>query len=132
IGIINTILNTDGNQTAVIPNGKLSNENIINYNGETTRKEFLTIGIGYDSDIKRAKEVLLEIVNAYDKILKDPAPMVVVAELGESSVDLSLRYWTTNANYWDSKWHVLETLKYRFDEEGIDIPYPHQVEIQKK
>lgn len=132
IGIINTVLTTFGNQLAIIPNGKLSNDNIVNYSAEPIRREAITIGIGYDSDVKKAKETLLDIVNSFDKIMKDPAPQVMVAELAESSINLSLRYWATNDNFWDCRWHVLETINTRFKQEGIEIPYPHQVEIQKE
>lgn len=132
IGIINTTLNTFGNQVAVIPNGKLSNENIVNYSAESTRREAITTRISYDSDIKKAKEILLDIVHSFDKVMKDPAPSVMVEELAESSVNISLRYWATNDNFWDCRWHVLETIKIRFNQEGIEIPYPHQVEVRKE
>ncbi|MCF8713210.1 mechanosensitive ion channel [Joostella atrarenae] len=132
IGIINTVLNTFGNQQAIIPNGKLSNENIVNYSAESTRRENITAGISYDSDIKKAKEILLDIVKSNDKVLKHPAPEVMVAELADSSVNLSLRYWATNGDFWACRWYVLEEMKNRFDAEGIEIPYPHQVEIQKQ
>ncbi|WP_335965597.1 mechanosensitive ion channel domain-containing protein [Galbibacter sp. PAP.153] len=132
IGIINTTLNTFGNQLAIIPNGKLSNDNIVNYSAEETRRENITAGISYDSDIKKAKEILLDIVTSNEKVLKTPEPQVMVAELADSSVNLSLRYWATNANFWDCRWYVIEEMKHRFDAEGIEIPYPHQVEIQKQ
>ncbi|EIJ38739.1 mechanosensitive ion channel family protein [Galbibacter orientalis] len=132
IGIINTVLNTFGNQQAIIPNGKLSNENIVNYSAESTRRENITAGISYDSDIKKAKAILLDIVSSNDKVLKHPEPAVMVAELADSSVNLSLRYWATNDDFWDCRWYVLEEIKNRFDAEGIEIPYPHQVEIQKQ
>lgn len=132
IGIINTRLSTFGNQIAIIPNGKLANDNILNYSAENTRRENLTFGISYDSDIKKAKEILTDIVNNFDKVMKDPAPQVMVAELADSSVNLSLRYWATNADFWDCRWHIIEEAKMRFDAEGIEIPYPHMVEIQKK
>ncbi|QLE01476.1 mechanosensitive ion channel [Galbibacter sp. BG1] len=132
IGIVNTILNTFGNQQAIIPNGKLSNDNIVNYSAEPTRREKITAGISYDSDIKKAKDVLMEIVNDNDKILKDPAPQVMVEALADSSVNLSLRYWATNEDFWDCRWYVMEEMKKRFDAAGIEIPYPHQVEIQKQ
>ncbi|WP_224488603.1 mechanosensitive ion channel family protein [Robertkochia flava] len=132
IGIINTKLSTFGNQMAIIPNGKLANDNIVNFSAENTRRENLIVGISYDSDIKKAKTILLDIVNTFEKVEKDPQPEVMVAELADSSVNLSLRYWATNANFWACRWHVLEELKMRFDAEGIEIPYPHQVEIQKK
>lgn len=132
IGIINTRLSTFGNQIAIIPNGKLANDNILNYSAENTRRENLTFGISYDSDIKKAKEILTDIVNNFDKVMKDPAPQVMVAELADSSVNLSLRYWATNADFWDCRWHIIEEAKMRFDAEGIEIPFPHMVEIQKK
>lgn len=131
IGIFTTTLNTAGNQLAIIPNGKLSNDNIINYNAEKTRRDNIIAGIGYDSDIKKAKEILLDIANGHEKVLKDPAPEVYVAELADSSVNLSLRYWTNNSDFWKCHFYILEELKSRFDKEGIDIPYPHQVEISK-
>ena len=131
IGIINTKLSTFGNQHAIIPNGKLANDNIVNFSSENTRRENLTIGISYDSDIKKAKEILLDIVTNLEKVENDPAPQVMVAALSDSSVDLSLRYWATNDNFWDCRWYILEELKSRFDAENIEIPYPHQVEIQK-
>lgn len=132
IGIINTTLNTFGNQLAIIPNGKLSNENIVNYSAESTRREQIVTRVAYESDIKKAKEILLDIANSFDKIDKEPAPAVMIAELAESSVNISLRYWATNDNFWDCRWHVIETIKIRFEEEGIDIPYPHQVDIRKE
>ncbi|UGU16541.1 mechanosensitive ion channel [Sinomicrobium kalidii] len=132
IGIVNTSLNTFGNQLAIIPNGKLSNENIINYSAESIRRENIISGISYDSNIKKAKDILLDIANSRDTVLQDPAPMVIVNELADSSINLSLRYWTKNEHFWDCRWYVLEEIKYRFDAEGIEIPFPHQVEIQKQ
>ncbi|MGS2760819.1 mechanosensitive ion channel family protein [Sinomicrobium sp. M5D2P9] len=132
IGIVNTSLNTFGNQLAIIPNGKLSNENIVNYSAESIRRENIIAGISYDSNIKKAKEILLDIVNSRDTILREPAPMVIVNELADSSINLSLRYWTRNEYFWDCRWYVLEEMKYCFDAEGIEIPFPHQVEIQKQ
>ena len=132
IDVFTTTLNTFGNQLAIIPNGKLSNENIINYNAEETRRDKITAGISYDSDIKKAKQILLDIVNGYEKTMKEPAPEVYVDELADSSVNLSLRYWATNENFWKCHFYILEEMKYRFDKEGIEIPYPHQVEISKK
>ncbi|ETN94364.1 mechanosensitive ion channel family protein [Zhouia amylolytica] len=132
IGIFTTTLNTFGNQLAIIPNGKLSNENIINYSAEETRRDNLTIGIDYSSDIKKAKEVLLAIADDHPNIMKDPAPQVFVAELADSSVNFTFRFWAKNADFWDCHFYAIEEVKARFDKEGIEIPYPHQVEIQKK
>lgn len=132
IGIFTTTLNTFGNQLAIVPNGKLSNENIINYSAEDTRRDNIVVGISYDSNIKKAKDILLAIANANDKILKDPTPQVFVAELADSSVNLTFRFWTTNANFWDAHFNAMEEIKAQFDAGGIEIPYPHQVEIQKQ
>ena len=134
ISIFNTKLVTFGNQLAIIPNGKLSNDNIINFTEEGIRREAMTFGISYDSDIKLAKDVLLSLVNEQETViqLEGKAPMVVVSELADSSVNLSLRYWAKNEDFWNLHWLILEEAKTRLESAGIEIPYPHQVEIQKK
>ncbi|MDX1328520.1 MAG: mechanosensitive ion channel [Arenibacter sp.] len=127
ISIFTTKLSTAGNQIAIIPNGQLSNNNIINYNAQSTRRDNITIGIGYDANIKQAREILLQICAENENILKDPAPQVFVAELGDSSVNLSLRFWAETSVFWGAHFHVIEELKYRFDEAGIEIPFPQRV-----
>jgi small conductance mechanosensitive channel len=126
ISIFTTKLNTFGNQVAIIPNGQLSNNNIINYNSEATRRDKIDVGIGYSSNIKKAKDILLEICAADKRILKDPAPEVYVGELADSSVNLTLRFWAKNEDFWGAHFHVIETLKNRFDEGGIEIPFPQR------
>ena len=126
ISIFTTKLNTFGNQVAIIPNGQLSNNNIINYNAENTRRDKIDVGIGYGSNIKVAKDILLSICAENQGILKDPPPEVYVGELGESSVNLSLRFWAENDDFWAAHFDVLEKLKYRFDEAGIEIPFPQR------
>lgn len=126
ISILTTKLNTFGNQVAILPNGKLANENIINYNEEKTRRDKIEVGIGYGSDLKKAKEILLDICASDDRILKEPAPEVYVGELADSSVNLSLRFWASNEDFWAAHFHVMETLKLRFDREGIEIPFPQR------
>ncbi len=127
ISIFTTKLNTFGNQVAIIPNGKLSNDNIVNFNAEGTRRDKIEVGIGYGSDIRRAKEILLEICRQDARILEEPAPEVYVGQLGASSVDLSLRFWAANADFWPAHFHVLEQLKAEFDQAGIEIPFPQRV-----
>ena len=127
ISIFTTKLNTFGNQVAIIPNGKLSNDSIINYNVEKTRRDKITVGIGYSSDIKLAKEILHTICKEHLPILKDPAPEVYVENLAESSVDLSLRYWALNEDFWAAHFFVLEEIKQRFDDNNIEIPFPQRV-----
>lgn len=124
ITIFTTKLNTFGNQMAIIPNGPLSNNNIINYNAEETRRNKIDVGISYSSDIKRAKEILLEICAENETILQDPMPEVYVGALADSSVNLTLRFWARNEDFWAAHFHTMETLKYRFDQEGIEIPFP--------
>ena len=128
ISIFNTRLTTFGNQLAIIPNGKLSNDNIINYSIEGIRRENLIFEIGYNDDIKKAKEVLLELVMAQPEVIKteDKLPMVAVNELAESSVNLTLRYWATNEDFWNLRWLVLEEGKERLEAAGIYIPFPQQ------
>ena len=127
ISIFTTKISTFGNQIAIVPNGQLSNNNIINYNAQNTRRDKIAVGIGYSSNIKLAKEILLEICSENENILKDPAPEVYVAELGDSSVNLSLRFWAENDVFWAAHFHVMEELKNRFDAAGIEIPFPQRV-----
>lgn len=127
ITIFTTKLNTFGNQVAIIPNGQLSNNNIINYNAEPARRDKMEVGISYGSNIKQAKDILLQICAENDKILKEPVPEVYVGALGDSSVTLSLRFWALNENFWAAHFHVIEELKSRFDAASIEIPFPQRV-----
>lgn len=127
ISIFNTKLNTFGNQLAIIPNGQLSNGNVINYNAENTRRDKFDIGIGYGSNIKKAKDILLAICADRDTILKDPMPEVYVGELADSSVNLTLRFWAKNEDFWAAHFYVVEETKKRFDGAGIEIPFPQRV-----
>ncbi len=126
ISIFTTKLNTFGNQVAIIPNGQLSNNNIINYNAESTRRDKIDIGIGYGSNIKEAKDILLQICSENENILKDPLPEVYVGELADSSVNLTLRFWANNDVFWAAHFYVMEEIKLRFDEAGIEIPFPQR------
>ena len=126
ISLFYTYLNTFGNQLAIIPNGELSNDNIINYTVEGKRRDSITIGISYDSDIKLAKEVLVNLMKEQEGIHKDPEPLVVVTELADNSVNLSLRFWADNDDFWDCHWFTIEEAKIRLDENGIGIPFPQR------
>jgi small conductance mechanosensitive channel len=127
ISIFTTKINTFGNQAAIIPNGNLSNHTIVNYNIEETRRDKITVGISYNSNIKDAKDILLRICDTHQGILKDPAPVVYVGNLADSAVELSLRFWAKNEDFWDAHFHVMETLKIEFDAAGIEIPFPQRV-----
>lgn len=126
ISMFYTKLNTFGNQLAIIPNGELSNDNIINYSGEGTRRDAITIGISYESNIKLAKETLMNLLNEQEDILEDPAPAVVVTELADSSVNLSVRFWAKNEHFWDRHWYTIEEAKTRLEAAGISIPFPQR------
>ncbi|MDO4763423.1 MAG: mechanosensitive ion channel [Flavobacteriaceae bacterium] len=132
IEIFTTTLNTTDNKEIIIPNGILSNGIITNYSSETNRRVDLLIGVSYDANIKKTKEVLLNIVNNHPLILKDPAPAVMLLNLNESSVDYEIRSWVKNQDYWAVYSDVLEKTKEALDQAGIEIPYPHVIEIQKK
>ncbi|MEP6260011.1 MAG: mechanosensitive ion channel domain-containing protein [Gillisia sp.] len=121
-----TKINTFGNQLAIIPNGQLTNDNIINYTVEGKRRSSITIGISYDSDIKLAKEILVELLKEQEKILKDPEPMVVVTELADSAVNLSVRFWALNDDFWNCSWYTIEESKTRLEAAGISIPFPQR------
>jgi small conductance mechanosensitive channel len=121
-----TKLNTFGNQLAIIPNGELTNNTIINYTEEGKRKDVFTIGISYSSNIKLAKDVLIKLMAEQEGIMKDPAPQVVVTELADSAVNLSLRYWAMNDDFWDCHWFTMEEAKTRLEAAGIGIPFPQR------
>jgi small conductance mechanosensitive channel len=121
-----TKLTTFGNQLAIIPNGQLTNDNIINYSVEGKRKDSITIGISYDSDIKQAKDILVNLMAGHEKIFEDPAPQVVVAELADSAVNLSLRFWAYNEDFWDCHWYTIEEAKIRLEAAGVGIPFPQR------
>ncbi|MGM0533170.1 MAG: mechanosensitive ion channel family protein [Campylobacterota bacterium] len=122
--IFQTFLTTVDNKAIVIPNANVIANNITNFSAKDTRRVDMTFGIGYDDDLKKAKEVLNQIVDGNEKILKDPAPVVAVAGLGESSVDFTVRAWVNRPDYLDVLWGVTEEVKLRFDQEGISIPFP--------
>ena len=132
IEIFTTKLTTPDNKEVIIPNGTLSNGNIINYTSEGKLRVDLTFGVSYDADIKQTKEVLLQVLTSNAKVLKDPAPSVNVSELADSSVNFAVRPWCIPANYWDVYFETTENVKIALDKAGIEIPYPHAVEIQKE
>lgn len=128
ISIFHTRLLTFNNQLAILPNGKLTNENIINYTVEGIRKDAITIGISYESNIRQAKDILIEMVNEKEKVMQEEGkkPMIVVAELADSAVNLSLRYWAKNEDFWDLHFYFMEELKMRLENAGISIPFPQR------
>lgn len=132
IDIFTTKLIGLSNKEIIIPNGALSNGNIVNYTSEGTRRVDLVFGVGYDSDIKKTKAVLMDVLVSHPLVLKDPAPTVNVLELADSSINFAVRPWSKSEDYWTVYFDVTEATKEALDKAGIEIPYPHQVEIQKK
>lgn len=131
IQIFVTKLISPGNKLVIVPNGILSNGNIKNYTELGMLRVDLTFGVSYDADIKKTKEVLMNVMLNNSKVLKDPAPSVNVSELADSSVNFAVRPWATPENYWGVYFGIIEECKYALDKAGIEIPYPHQVEIRK-
>ncbi|MCG8426147.1 MAG: mechanosensitive ion channel [Chromatiales bacterium] len=126
IQIFNTVMRTGDNKVIIIPNAKLGGDNIVNYSTKETRRVDLTVGVGYDDDLSKVKSVLNDIVAKESRALADPEPLVAVAELADSSVNLVVRVWVKSADYWGVTFAMTEAIKVRFDEEGISIPYPQQ------
>jgi len=124
ISIFNTIIKTGDNKTIIVPNSNIISGNIVNYSKEPLRRVDLVIGIGYDDNIKLAKELLTNMVNEDERILKDPAPAVALGELADSSVNFNVRPWVKSEDYWAVRSDLLEKIKLTFDEKGINIPYP--------
>ena len=126
IRIFHTVLKTGDNREITMPNAQIYSGTIINYSARDKRRIDLVIGIGYDDDIKKARDLLLQVLEADSTVLKDPAPVVMLLELGASSVDFAVRPWVKSADYWTSRAALLEAIKNTFDKEGISIPYPQQ------
>lgn len=126
IQIFNTVLVTPSGKTAYIPNGSLSNGNIINFSSRGQFRVELSIGISYNANIQKAKEIILDVMKNNPNILDKPAPAVSVKELADSSVNLSIRPWTTPQKYWDVYFDTLEECKIALDKAEIEIPFPQR------
>ncbi len=124
IQIFSTYLRTGDNIAIVVPNGHISGGTIRNYSKKPTRRIDLVIGCGYDDDLRAVKSFLEEVVQGDERVLSDPAPVVAVNELGDSSVNFVVRPWVNNADYWTTRWDLTERIKLGFDERGFNIPYP--------
>ncbi len=126
VQILTTVLRTGDNKRVIVPNSQIMNSVITNYSANDTRRIDLVIGVGYDDDLDKTRRVLEEIVAADERVLKEPAPQIAVSELGASSVDFVVRPWVSTPDYWGTRFDLTETIKKRFDQEGISIPYPQQ------
>ncbi len=126
IHIFNTTLNTPDNKVIIIPNSNVTSGNITNYSAKDTRRVDMIAGCGYNDNLDQVKKVLAEILENDERILKDPAYTIAVMELADSSVNFAVRPWVKSQDYWNVKFDVTETIKKRFDQEGINIPFPQQ------
>ena len=132
INLFQTVLATVDNVKVLVPNSQAIDGVIENYSGYDPRRADVTFGIDYDDDMDKAIAVIKQVIEADDRIFRDPEPFVKVVNLGDSSVDIATRSWVQAADVWDVKFHLMKAVKEAFDREGISIPYPHQVEIQKQ
>ncbi|WP_255434147.1 mechanosensitive ion channel family protein [Carboxylicivirga sp. M1479] len=126
IQIFNTILTTLDNKIVIIPNGGLSTGAMTNYTKEPTRRVDFVFGIGYNDDIDKARDIILEVANKNELIMKDPEMFVGVLEHGDSSVNLVTRVWSKTEDYWAVYFYMMEFVKKEFDKQGITIPYPQR------
>ncbi|AJQ96567.1 mechanosensitive ion channel family protein [Gynuella sunshinyii] len=124
ITIFSTRLKTPDSKMVTVPNASVFGNTMINYSYELTRRVDMVVGISYGSDLLKAKRILEEILTNHEKVLKDPAYTVAVLELADSSVNLVVRPWVLSADYWAVRFELTETIKLKFDEHGIGIPFP--------
>ena len=126
IQVLTTQLATPDNKTVIVPNSQMMGGNIVNYSAKGTRRVDMVFGIGYSDDIDSARDLILEIVSGDERVHKDPAPMVAVSELADSSVNLTARVWTNTDDYWEVLFESTEKVKKRFDADNISIPFPQR------
>lgn len=124
--IFHTVLSTPDNRRIVLPNGNVANSPLINFSAEDRRRIDLTFSISYKDNIGIAKKIILEAIESDPRVLKDPAPMVMVTKLGDSSVDLVGRAWTLTGDFWPYTWDNTEKIKILLEEGGITIPFPQR------
>lgn len=124
IQIFVTILTTPDNKTIIIPNGGLSNGSLVNFSTQATRRVDWSFGIGYGDDLNKARAIIQRLIDADSRILKDPASLIVLGELGDSSVNLTVRVWSKAEDYWGIFFDMNENVYNAFNAEGINIPFP--------
>ncbi len=126
IEIFHTILHTPDNKVIIMPNGSLSNGSITNYSTQPTRRVDINVAIGHKDDVKKARDVLLGLAAADERVFKDPAAVVYMTSIDERSVNISMRMWTTGADFWGVFFEMQEKMKEAFEREGISFPYPQR------
>lgn len=122
--LFSTLLRTTDNREITIPNGPIYNATLTNYSARDTRRVDLLFGISYDSDLRKAKQILQNLITADERILSEPESLVAVSDLADSSVNLTVRFWVVTDAYWPVRFDFIEKVKLTFDEHGVEIPYP--------
>ena len=131
VSLFNTELVTPDNVQIIVPNGDVFSSAIVNYSAHPTRRVDMVFGVSYDSDLKKAEGILRDLAKKDGRVQADPEPFVKVTNLGDSSVDFTVRLWANAADYWDIKFDYTRAVKDAFDAAGIDIPFPTSIEITK-
>ncbi|MBE6635087.1 MAG: mechanosensitive ion channel [Ruminococcaceae bacterium] len=131
IHMTNTKVRTPDNKVVFIPNGPLSNGNIVNYSIKPTRRLDLTFSISYDADFEKAKAIIADICDSHELILKDPEPAIRVGAHGDHAIDIGTKVWVNGGDYWTVNFDLLESVKLAFDKEGIEVPY-NQLDVHIK
>lgn len=126
ITIFNTLFTTTDNKQVIVPNGQIYSGVIINYSAKPTRRVDMTIGVGYEDDLKLAQKLMLDFLENDERVLKSPAPVVAVNELGDNSINFTVRPWTKSEDYWSLRWDFLQQITAILAKNGITIPYPQQ------
>ncbi|WP_018954055.1 mechanosensitive ion channel family protein [Thioalkalivibrio sulfidiphilus] len=126
VRIFSTMIRSGDNRQIIIPNGQIYGGTIVNVSAKPTRRIDLVFGIGYGDDLKKAKQIIAEVIAADERILQDPAPSIALGELGDSSVDINVRPWVNTPDYWPVRADLLENVKLAFDANGISIPFPQR------
>jgi small conductance mechanosensitive channel len=126
IEIFTTQLKTPDNKTVIVPNAKLTGDNITNFTVKGTRRVDFVFGIGYGDDIDKARGIIKEIIDQDERVMKEPEPTIVVSELADSSVNLTVRAWTSANDYWSFYFDTIEKVKKQFDAQEVSIPFPQR------
>ena len=126
VQILTTILKTGDNKQIIVPNGQIMNSIITNFSAHDTRRVEMTVGVSYDDDLDKVRSTIQDLVNADERILKDPECLIAVSELADSSVNFTVRPWVNKADYSSVKFGMTEAIKKRFDKDGISFPFPQQ------
>lgn len=126
IEVFNTIFRSGDNKEIIVPNAQIYGNTITNYSAKPTRRIDMVIGISYDDDMRKARDLILETIHADERVLKDPEPVVAVNELADSSVNFVVRPWVATGDYWPVRWALTQAIKEKFDANGISIPFPQR------